>query len=233
MFPINAIRRMQSTPYVTYLLLLVNTLVFIWELTLPPQALYRAFYTLSVVPCEVGMIPITELAQDGLRSMFLHGGWLHLGGNMAFLIIFGGHVEEYYGSKRFLLFYLAAGLGSAALHALFNAGQCVPVVGASGAIFGVMAAFMLLYPGTRIRMLTLFRGIPLGFMKLPALTLVGYYFVVNVLDGIAALNGAETALSGVAVWGHVGGFLTGLLLTFVATAFKAPPKVDPLAHLDD
>lgn len=232
MFPLSATRRHRGTPYVTYLLIAINIVVFIWELMLG-SGLYRAFYNLSVVPCEIGSRSIFEVVVNFFASMYLHGGWLHLMGNMAFLVIFGMHVEEYYGSRLFFIFYTVAGFGSAFLHSLLNANQCIPVVGASGAISGVMGSFLLLYPGVRIKMLTLFRGIPLGTMSVPALTLLGYYFIVDLLNGIAALSGMDAVLSGVAVWGHVGGFITGLIFTFVATAFKAPPKPDPLAHLDD
>jgi membrane associated rhomboid family serine protease len=237
MFPLNAARRHKGTPYVTYLLIVVNILVFFWELTLSPNQLYNAFMDLSTVPCQIGTVSFLEIMLDAFRSMYFHGGWLHLMGNMAFLVVFGIHVEEYYGSRLFFLFYTVAGFGSAFLHALFNLGQCIPVVGASGAIFGVMGGFLLLYPGVRIHMLSLFSFkrfvVPLGTFKIPAFTLLGGYFVINLFDGLLALSGAETATSGVAVWGHIGGFIAGLIFTFVATAFKAPPPVDPLAHLDD
>jgi membrane associated rhomboid family serine protease len=231
--PLNALRRQHGTPYVTYLLLFANVLVFLWELTLDARGLSNAFYYLSLVPCQIGQVPITEIALDAFRSMFFHGSWLHLLGNMLFLLIFGVHVEEYYGSKMFLFFYIAAGYGSALLHALFNLGACIPVVGASGAISGIMGSFILLYPGVKIKMLNMFRGIPLGTMNVPAFLLLGYYFILDLLDGLLPLFDLPATRPGVAVWGHVGGFVAGLLFTFVATMFKPAPKVDPLAHLDD
>jgi membrane associated rhomboid family serine protease len=231
--PLNAERRAHSTPYVTYLLLFANILVFLWEITLSPMELYSAFMNLSTVPCQVGQVSIFEVALDAFRSMFFHGGWLHLLGNMLFLLIFGVHVEEYFGSKRFLAFYIAAGFGSAMLHTLFNLGACIPVVGASGAIAGVMGSFLLLYPGTRIRMLSLFRGIPLGTVRVQAFLLLGYYFIMDILDAVLPFFDLPATRPGVAVWGHIGGFVVGLLLTFMATMFKAPPKVDPLPDLDD
>src|SRR6185369_15393170 len=104
-------------------------------------------------------------------------------------------------------FYITAGLGSAFLHTLLNWGSCIPVVGASGAISGVMAAFLLLYPGVRIRMLSLFRGIPLGTVKIQAFIVLGYFFVFDLLDGILPLFDLPASRPGVAVWGHVGGFI--------------------------
>ncbi len=233
MLPLNALRRNRSTPYITYLLLFANVLVFFWELTLSPRGLYDAFMTLSMVPCQVGQVPFTEIALDGFRSMFFHGSWLHLLGNMLFLLIFGVHVEEYYGSKMFLFFYVAAGYGSALLHTLFNMGTCIPVIGASGAISGVMAAFLLLYPGVKIKMLSLFRGIPLGTIQVPALLLLGYYFAMDMLDALLPFFDLPVTRPGVAVWGHIGGFIAGFVFTFVATMFKAAPKVDPLPDLGD
>ncbi|MFN8375915.1 MAG: rhomboid family intramembrane serine protease [Anaerolineae bacterium] len=240
MLPLNAMRRNRGTPYVTYLLLFANILVFLWELTLSPSALGQAFYSLALVPCDVGSLPIYEVVLDAFRSMFFHGSWLHLLGNMLFLVIFGVHVEEYFGSKMFLFFYIVAGFGSALLHTLINAGQCtlfgggaVPVIGASGAIAGVMGAFLLLYPGVRIRTITLFNRLPIGTAKINALVYLGLYFVMDVIDGLLPFFDLPATRPGVAVWGHIGGFLVGLLFTFVATMFKAAPKVDPLSHLDE
>jgi membrane associated rhomboid family serine protease len=239
MLPITATRRSNITPYVTVLLIIINTAVFLWETTLSPRVLSEVFYN-SLVPCNVGQAPILSTVFGSLLSMFLHGGWVHLAGNMVFLMVFGPHVEEYYGHRKYLLFYIIAGFGSALLHTLFNTGTCgipnssgmIPVVGASGAIFGVMGAFILLYPGTRIQLLTFFVRIPMGLIKLPALVLIGLYFVINLLDGLFALAGAASSMNGVAVWGHIGGFVAGLLFTFVATMFKPAPPVDPLENLD-
>jgi membrane associated rhomboid family serine protease len=231
--PLNAVRRTHNTPYITYLLLFANIAVFLWELTLSPQGLNNAFMTLSMVPCQVGQVPFTEILLDGFRSMFFHGGWLHILGNMLFLLVFGVHVEDYYGSKMFLAFYITAGYGSALLHTLFNAGVCIPVVGASGAIAGIMGAFLMLYPSVRIRALALFRGMPIGTTKLSAFIFLGSYFVMDLLDGILPLFDLPSTRPGVAVWGHVGGFIAGLIFTFVVTGFKGAPKVDPLSHLDD
>lgn len=231
MLPITATRRSNITPYVTVLLIIINTAVFLWETTLSRSMLYSVFFN-SLVPCTVGQAPLLNTVFGSLFSMFLHGGWVHLAGNMVFLMVFGPHVEEYFGHRLYLLFYIAAGFGSALLHTLFNLNVCIPVVGASGAIFGVMGAFILLYPGTRIQLLTFFVRIPMGLIKLPALVLIGLYFVINLLDGLFALAGAASSMNGVAVWGHIGGFVAGLLFTFVATMFKPAPPVDPLENLD-
>lgn len=233
MLPLQALRRQHGTPYVTYLLLFANIFVFFWELTLSPAQLSNAFFTLSTVPCQFGQVPITEIALDAFRSMFFHGSWLHLLGNMLFLVIFGVHVEEYYGGKMFFFFYVAAGYGSALLHTVFNLNACIPVIGASGAIAGVMGSFLLLYPGVRVRTLTMFGRLPIGQAKISAFVYLGLYFVMDLLDALLPLFDLPSTRPGVAVWGHVGGFVVGLIFTFVATMFKAAPKVDPLGNLGD
>jgi membrane associated rhomboid family serine protease len=143
-----------------------------------------------------------------LTSMFLHGGWLHLIGNMWFLWIFGDNVEDMLGGARFLLFYLLAGLGAGAAHVLVQPHSAVPTVGASGAIAGVLAGYMILFPRARVTTL-----VPLGFflqvMELPAVVVIGIWFALQIGSGVLTFGWAG---GGVAWWAHVGGFLTGAIL---------------------
>jgi membrane associated rhomboid family serine protease len=141
--------------------------------------------------------------------MFLHAGFLHIAGNMLFLWIFGDNVEDFFGHFTYLLFYLVCGIGAGLLHIFFNLGSTVPALGASGAISGVMGAYMLLYPRERILTLVFIFLVPI-----PAVFILGYWFLLQFLSGINALGGG--ASGGVAVWAHVGGFLLGMLLTALA-----------------
>ncbi len=211
-----------STPYVTYFIIALNVVVFLMELSVGAQshrALNSLIYQYGVVPRHFelalagsGRYSLPELAITIFTSMFLHGGWLHIIGNMWFLWIFGDNIEDYLGHASYLVFYLVSGFVAAVAHILLNAGSNLPTVGASGAIAGVMGAYFVLYP--RARVLTL---VPLiiffTFWWLPAWLMLGYWFVIQFLMG-AATSIAETSQStgGVAVWAHVGGFVAGILL---------------------
>ena len=139
MFPIKTLRKTQKIPYVTYTLIVINILVFLWELTLDQGELYRTFYAMALVPCQMSSNFFSvETILDSVRTMFLHGGWVHLIGNMVFLYLFGPHIEEYLGKARFALFYGIAGFAAGFLHAAINWNACVPAIGASGAISGVL-----------------------------------------------------------------------------------------------
>ena len=233
MIPLQVIGKTKRRPYFTFTLLAINVLIFAWELVLQSRGeLYMAFNEWALNPCHVGQVPFWEILLDSVRSMFLHGSWAHLGGNMLFLWIFGGKVEEYFGRFWFGLFYFASGFGAVLLHVLVSGHWCVPVIGASGAISGVLAAFLLLYPGVKVRTaVLLLRFIPQTF-NIPALYMLGYWFVMQLFYGIASLN-ATSAFGGVAFWAHIGGFVGGLLFTFAFTIFKPAPPVNPLAYLDD
>jgi rhomboid family protein len=145
-----------------------------------------------------------------VTSMFLHGGWMHLLGNMLFLWVFGGSVEEALGHFQYLIFYFITGIGAAVAHTIFNWGSNVPTVGASGAISGVMGAFIVLFP--RARVATLIPALFLFFtVRIPAFLMLGYWFFLQIFSGVASL-GMGGDQGGVAWWAHVGGFLLGALL---------------------
>jgi membrane associated rhomboid family serine protease len=219
MIPIRDDQPRFSTPYVTYFIIALNGLVFLFELSQSHRALNALIYQFGVVPVHFERalagahnytLPASFLTI--ITSMFLHGGWLHIIGNMWFLWIFGDNIEDHLGHFSYLLFYLVSGIAAALTHILLNPGSNVPTVGASGAIAGVMGAYFVLYPKARV--LTL---VPLiiffTFWWLPAWVMLGYWFVVQFLMG-AATSIAETSQNtgGVAVWAHVGGFVTGILL---------------------
>jgi membrane associated rhomboid family serine protease len=143
-----------------------------------------------------------------ITSMFMHGGWFHIIGNLWFLWVFGDNVEDAMGAVRFLLFYVLCGLAAAAAQVITDPGSVVPMVGASGAIGGVMGAYARLYPRARIHTLVIF-GIFFTTFSIPAVAMLGYWFLIQILGGLPALTGAS---SGVAFWAHVGGFAAGVIL---------------------
>jgi membrane associated rhomboid family serine protease len=232
MFPLRAARRVESTPIITYLLVGINVLVFLWQTRLNNTELYQLYMSAGFVPCRTIASPLApDSLLSAVTSMFLHGGWVHLLGNMGFLLAFGPAVEDYLGKRLYLGFYLLGGFGASAMHLLFNLGVCIPAIGASGAISAVMGGFLLLYPATRISTLILLFRIPVGVRDIPALYLLGGFFVLDLVNGLGALGANNINTGGVAFWAHVGGFLAGVVLSFFVMTFKPAPPVDPLASV--
>ena len=208
----------RSFPLVTLTLIAINIAAFIFELGVPnPNAL---FLSAGVVPREFALgrdippaAPLGSYYTTLITSMFLHGGWLHLGSNMLFLWIFGDNVEDRLGHLRYLLFYFLCGLAASAAQIVFNWGSSTPSVGASGAIAGVLGGYVVLFPSARVRTL-LFIGPFITMARIPALIMIGFWFVTQLLSGVMALGVSEQT-SGVAFWAHVGGFIVGLPLVLL------------------
>lgn len=197
--------RGSDVPIVTWLFVGINVAVFAYELTLSPGELDSFFQTYGVVPAQIlaGQNLFSLLA-----SMFIHGGWLHIAGNMLFLAIFGDNVEAVLGKVLYLIFYLAGGLAASALHIFFYQGSGQPSVGASGAVAAVMGAYALMFPGARVRvLLILFYFVQITWIR--AFIFIGVWFVMQFLYGLASL-GATAQTVGVAYWAHVGGFVLGV-----------------------
>jgi membrane associated rhomboid family serine protease len=214
--PLKDLNPRRSYPIVNTTLILVNVLVFFYQYTLPPYAFKTFMMTNATVPARFpawlfGHAPFEAAFLPLLTSMFLHSGIAHIAGNMLFLWIFGDNVEDFYGHFTYLLFYLVCGIGSGLLHVLFNLNSAVPALGASGAISGVMGAYALLYPRSRILTLVFIFLVPI-----PAVIILGYWFILQFLSGISALAVGAGASGGVAWWAHVGGFLLGMLITSMA-----------------
>ncbi len=201
-------------PIVTVGLIVACVSVFLWQVALPPGEAERAVYAYGMIPAvlfgarelpaELAAIP-AELSV--ITAMFLHGGWMHLIGNMLYLWIFGNNVEDAMGHGRFVVFYLLCGLAAALAQAFQDPGSTVPMIGASGAIGGVLGAYVLLYPQARVLVL-----IPLGFffytLRIRALYVLGFWFVLQFVS--SALAGEQAG--GVAYWAHIGGFVAGMVL---------------------
>jgi len=209
--PLKDINPTHRFPLVNISLIGLNFLGFLYELALGPQ-LERFLFAAAFVPSRY-YVPggLEGDSQSILLSMFLHGGWVHLLGNMLYLWIFGDNVEDRLGHARYLLFYLLAGFGATLAHAATNPHSSIPSIGASGAIAGVLGAYAIAYP--RVRVVTL---IPLGFYmqltELPALFVLGLWFVLQLFSGAAEIGVGTAQTGGVAWWAHIGGFLAGILL---------------------
>jgi membrane associated rhomboid family serine protease len=207
------------TPIVTYALIAINVVVFLYELSLPPQQLESFFQTYAIVPRDLTAAlqsgntgQITAQSLTLITSQFLHGGFLHVGGNMLFLWVFGNNIEDQLGRIRFLVFYLLCGALAGLAQWFFMVDSPVPTLGASGAIAGVLGAYILRFP--RARILTL---IPLGFFlttfRIPAIFFLGFWFFQQALYSIASLQAtANMGSGGVAYWAHAGGFVFGAVL---------------------
>jgi len=217
MIPIQDTVRSRSVPLVTWALILLNGLVFLYELALPPEQLKHLIAVLGMVPARLGTEP--EAYGTLLTCMFLHGNWLHLIGNMWVLYLFGDNVEDRMGPARYLVFYLVCGLAAGLTHYVTNLGSTLPTVGASGAIAGVMAAYLLLFPTARVITLVPVFFFPFIF-ELPAVFFIGLWFVSQLFSGTLSLVSAES-YEGVAWWAHVGGFVAGMVLL---PLFKKAPK---------
>jgi membrane associated rhomboid family serine protease len=199
---------------VNALLILVNVLAFLYELSLSARRGRVLVYKFGLTPAHEQLlfarhgITLPQATLPLFSSMFLHGGWMHLLGNMLFLWVFGGAVEEALGHFQYLVFYLVCGVGSALVHTAFNLGSKVPTIGASGAISGVMGAFIVLFP--RARVTTMIPPLFFFTFKIPAYLMLGYWFLLQFFSGVASLG--MTDQGGVAWWAHVGGFLLGAVL---------------------
>ena len=206
MIPLRALLRRRGTPVLTVLLIAINVLCFLYEMTFPIYLRDRFIEHYALIPDR--LYPITFIT-----SMFLHGGWLHLIGNMWFLWVFGSHIEDAMGSAKFLVFYLVSGVASALVQFAINLGSPIPVIGASGAIAGVMGAFLILYP--RVRVVTLvFIIFFITTVDLPAAFMLIYWFAIQLLSGLGSMS-SVTQAQGIAWFAHVGGFLAGILLVRV------------------
>jgi membrane associated rhomboid family serine protease len=204
-------RGRRTTPYVSYTLIVINILVFLYQFVLSDRANLDFIYRWGAIPADVS---------DGHRVFtlvtcaFLHGSWLHLGGNMLFLWVFGDNVEDVMGHVGYLTFYLATGIAASASQVWLDTGSLVPLVGASGAISGVLAAYIVLFPRGRIISL-IFLGVFVTTVFLPAWVMIGYWIALQVLQGFLSFGVRTAQTGGVAYFAHIGGFVAGLILVWI------------------
>jgi membrane associated rhomboid family serine protease len=220
LIPIRDINPTLRFPIVTVVLIALNVAVFIIELTLfasgvPPQTVY----TMGVVPFQVthhfGPVVIVNF----FTSMFMHGGLVHIVGNMLYLWIFGNNVEDIMGRGRFIIFYLLCGLTASGVQVLANPNSPIPSIGASGAIAGVLGAYALLFPRAQVETL-LIMGYFVRPVRVPALLVLGFWFVIQLFSGLLSFGMSQ--MGGVAWFAHIGGFVAGLLLVKLFTTRRRP-----------
>ena len=213
----------------TLAIIITNVLTFLYELSLG-RHLNAVIFQFGIIPAHYSPSYLAAVGPSGFvvpifASMFLHGSWLHLIGNMLFLFVFGRSIEDRYVSLKFLLIYFASGFGAAVTHIALNAGSRVPTIGASGAIAGVLGAYFVCFPSARITTL-----IPLFIIfwkvELPAVLLLGYWFLIQFVTGFQMLAIQSATEGGVAWWAHVGGFLIGVLLAFVLRPARRAATVE-------
>lgn len=213
MLPIRDDNPTRTFPLITLTLITINFIVFFYELSLG-SGLDRFIRTYGATPSLVLSRGFPLLDITLITSIFLHGGWLHLLGNMLYLWIFGNNIEDGLGHFGFTIFYLLVGMGGAASHVYMNPGSNLPSLGASGAIAGVLAAYLVLFPLANVDVL-----IPIFFfftvVSMPALIVIGFWFVLQLLSGYLSVLSPIVGTGGVAWFAHIGGFITGLILVFL------------------
>jgi membrane associated rhomboid family serine protease len=214
MIPLRSSEPHYTRPTVTLWIIAANVVVFLYELTLPSNALNRFIMLHGIVPDRLQYSSI-------LTSMFIHGGFLHIAGNMWFLWIFGRGVEDLVGHAKYLFLYFAGGLAAAFLYILVNSNSPVPTVGASGAIAGIMGAYLIKFPRAYIRTLV-FIVIFITTIDIPAFVLLLYWFAIQFFSGIGSVGYSASMSGGVAWFAHVGGFLAGMgLIMLMPTQQRA------------
>jgi len=218
MFPIRDHNPSTRTPFVTYALMAANILIFIsyWTLLQDDRALLQFYGNWALVP---GWVSEGHNLRSYVTATFLHGGWMHLGGNMLFLWIFGDNLEEEMGHIGFLIFYLACGVLANVAHVWTDPSSLVPLVGASGSIAGIMGGYLLLFPKAKVDVLFIF----IVFFKIwpiPAWIMLGVWFALQLTSGV----GSDASVGGVAYWAHVGGFVIGLALTLPVWLRRGGPS---------
>jgi membrane associated rhomboid family serine protease len=224
MLPLSDHNPRKTFPIVTYVLIGANILAFLWELSLG-DALQRALMQIAFIP-RVFWVPgywqrdmLTTFA-----SMFLHGGLLHIGSNMLYLWIFGDNIEDRLGHLRYTIFYFLCGILATFAHAFFNASSGVPAIGASGAIAGVLGAYLILYPHAQVTtLIPIFMFITVR--QVPAVFILGLWFVLQLFSGVGSLGVRDAQdMGGVAYFAHIGGFVAGMILIFLLGGTRKPPQ---------
>lgn len=210
MFPVSDVIPSRTVPFVTVGLIVANVLVFLYQFTLSPTDLRAFMASYAVIPA--GFWPPSLVT-----SQFLHAGWMHIIWNMVYLWIFGDNVEDRLGHVPYLLFYIGAGAVAGLLQVLFNPFSGIPMVGASGAIAGVMGAYFVLYPQSRV-LTAVFILFFLDLVEIPAVFFLGIWFLMQLLSGVGSLGVSNAAGGGTAFWAHVGGFVVGAAIGFVLRA---------------
>ncbi|MCL4297172.1 MAG: rhomboid family intramembrane serine protease [Anaerolineae bacterium] len=212
MFPVGDTEVRGSGPGVlTIALIVINVIVFLFEAMMSQPELEDFIRNYGVVPAQImqgnGLITL-------FTHMFLHGGWMHLIGNMVFLWVFGDNIEAVLGKVMYLAFYIGGGLAAAALQILVDPASTIPSVGASGAIAAILGAYVVMFPRSRVKVMVMSRA-GMGMTRVTALIFLGIWFVTQLFNGVASLGVPTAQTGGIAFWAHIGGFLFGLVVGFL------------------
>ena len=221
MFPLKDTQPSYGRPVVTITLIVVNVLIFLFEFSLGPRAL-------NVLVEYYGLVPDHFRLSSVFTSMFLHAGWMHVLGNMWFLWVFGHNVEDLLGRAKFLLFYLLCGVAAALGQVMMNPYSTAPMVGASGAIAGVMGAYLIKFPRSRILTLV-FIFFFVTTVEIPAPIMLAYWFVIQLFSGLGSIARTHLSEGGVAFFAHVGGFIAGIVLVRI---LGTTDRYRPRTHYD-
>ncbi len=216
-FPYRDDNPRDTFPFVTVSIIIVNAIVFTAQITLPSTQLSAFFQDFGIIPARLVQVDqvfsLFSLFHHGitfLSSVFIHGGWMHIISNMWMLWIFGDNIEDKFGHGRFLLFYLVAGVMAGVAHVIINPGSGIPTIGASGAVSGVMGAYLLMFPKARIKAMVFIFIV--FFVRVPAWVFLGIWFSIQLASGMESFVLEE--VSGIAFWAHIGGFLVGIVVVF-------------------
>ena len=223
MIPIRDEIKTHRTPIVNYALIVINVLVFLWML-LNSANLESIYYDYALIPANfLNGIDVGDIT-DMITSMFMHGGWMHLIGNMLYLWIFGDNIEDRLGHIGYLFFYLAGGFAAAFLQTLISPSSQIPMVGASGAIAAVLGAYLVMYPNSRV-----YTFVPIGYFArltlMPAIVVLGLWFLLQILSGVGSLGALNEG--GTAYFAHIGGFLFGLVVGWLFKKRGREPQPAP------
>ncbi len=222
MFPLRDVNPRRGFPFVVVLIIIFNTIIFLQYFDLPEEKVKWLFQIFGIVPAHISLLPL-------ITHQFLHGGLFHLISNMWALWIFGDNVEDRMGHLRFLIFYILCGALAGLFHTITQIGSEVPCIGASGAISGVLGAYLVLYPGARILCVIPIVIYPF-FTEIPAFIFGGVWFILQLLNGLVVMASKED-VAGVAWWAHIGGFFVGI---FFLSSFlpKSPPPEENIDEMD-
>lgn len=223
MIPIRDEIKTHRTPIVNYALVVINVLVFLW-MFLNSGNLESIYYEYALIPSNfLNGIDLGDV-KDVFTSMFMHGGWMHLIGNMLYLWIFGDNIEDRLGHIGYLIFYLVGGIAAALLQTLISPSSQIPMVGASGAIAGVLGAYLVMYPNSRV-----YTFIPIGFYArvrlVPAVVVLGLWFLLQLISGVGSLGALDQG--GTAYFAHIGGFIFGLIVGWMFKRRGREPQPAP------
>src|SRR5438105_1777570 len=228
MLPLSDHLPRRTTPVINYLLIAANIFMFLWELSLGPD-IERTLFGVAFIPARFWYSPDLANIFTIFVSMFLHGGWIHLGGNMLYLWIFGDNVEDRLGHTKYLLFYFICGIIATIAHAVMNPASRIPSIGASGAIAGVLGGYIVMFPRARVTtLIPIFVFITVR--EIPAVVVLGLWFVLQLFIGTASVGAGPEQSGGVAVFAHIGGFIAGMILVVLMGGLRR--RLEPVSYND-